>query len=693
MEMPSLERRDVLKISAAGTAALALPLSRTVSAKSASELSESRLPRPYAAAFKTPPILEPVTRDDVRDSVYGHVPADYVTPAGGQHYAGEAILGAEYLGTDYYAITETNVQVQLIPGMWTKMWGYNKSVPGPTIRSYLQPDPLNPGKKIARRTVMQVSNDLPKRHPTLGYVPWTSLHLHGSPSKPQYDGYAGDLSNPGEWKNYQYPNNCTPRTLWYHDHGVHHTAENVYMGLAAQYHLVDEELEISMGIPRWDRQKAVEGKPQYEFPMILSDVMFSADGQLMFDDDSQSGLYGDVILVNGVPWPNMKVEPRKYRFRVLNGSLARGYTLRMSNNMPFRVIATDGGFMHQPQEVTSFRIGMAERYEIIIDFKDLKGAKVQLLNDGVDNARDFDHTGKVMQFEVGKMVTSFDGNQWQWPTNKLGPHPVMTLKAADRKAVRSMKLHRSNGMWKINDTTWDDVVRSNYEHIFANPQRDDIEIWDVTNDSGGWFHPLHIHLVDFKVLSRNGLPPRPEEKGPKDVVYVGENETVRLLMRFEHEDGRYMIHCHNLSHEDHDMMFQYMVGHHDIDCDSINSEPPKLLPVTPLVAKQQPEPRPPRPGSTSPSESTAPAPEDTSAAATSESTAPAPEDTTTAATPEGTGTAPAPDGTSTAATPESTGTAPAPDGTGTATAPEGTGSQPVTPSAPNAPTDISGGTA
>ena len=110
-----------------------------------------------------------------------------------------------------------------------------------------------------------------------------------SPSKPQFDGYAGDLTNPGEWKNYQYPNNCTPRTLWYHDHGVHHTAENVYMGLAAQYHLVDEELEIALGIPRWDRQKAAEGKPQYEFPMILSDVMFTADGQLLFDDDGESG--------------------------------------------------------------------------------------------------------------------------------------------------------------------------------------------------------------------------------------------------------------------------------------------------------------------------------------------------------------------------------------------------------------------
>ena len=117
-------------------------------------------------------------------------------------------------------------------------------------------------------------------------------------------------------------------------------------------------------------------------------------------------------------------------------------------------------------------------------------------------------------------------------------------------------------------------MKSRYEHVFAAVEPRSTEIWEVENSSGGWFHPLHVHLVDFQVLSRNGRPPRPEELGPKDVVYVGEGETVRLLLHFEHEEGRYMIHCHNLSHEDHDMMTQYQVGHHDIDCDSINTCPP-----------------------------------------------------------------------------------------------------------------------
>ena len=117
--------------------------------------------------------------------------------------------------------------------MQTPLWGYNGLVPGPTIKAVRD-----------RRTVVRQINGLPLTHPTLGYVPWTSTHLHGSPSEPQYDGYASDLTYPGpggvgQWKDYVYPNNAEARTLWYHDHGVHHTAENVYMGLAGQYHITD----------------------------------------------------------------------------------------------------------------------------------------------------------------------------------------------------------------------------------------------------------------------------------------------------------------------------------------------------------------------------------------------------------------------------------------------------------------------
>ena len=119
---------------------------------------------------------------------------------------------------------------------------------------------------------------------------------------------------------------------------------------------------------------------------------------------------------------------------------------------------------------------------------------------------------------------------------------------------------RKHGEWTINGHTWDDVIASNFTLLEAHPGFNDVEIWEFKNDSGGWFHPVHIHLIDFKILDRNGRPPFDYEKAPKDVVYLGENETVRVIARFERQVGRYMMHCHNLVHEDHDMMVQFEVG-------------------------------------------------------------------------------------------------------------------------------------
>jgi FtsP/CotA-like multicopper oxidase with cupredoxin domain len=188
-----------------------------------------------------------------------------------------------------------------------------------------------------------------------------------------------------------------------------------------------------------------------------------------------------------------------------------------------------------------------------------------------------------MQFEVTGPATDTSNNT---VPNVLAPaHPAMLLTPAMSTATRRMKLERSNGLWTVNGRTWKDVEDGEYEPVFARVEPGAVEIWEVENSSGGWFHPLHIHLVDFQVLSRNGRPPRPEERGPKDVVYVGEGETVRLLMRFSTPDGphgRYMIHCHNLSHEDHDMMTQFQIGEHDADCDPINAAPPKSGPETAL---------------------------------------------------------------------------------------------------------------
>jgi len=501
----NLSRRDLLKVGLFSSAALMLPAERVARTKLAiaNRLPQSKLPAPFTMGWKTP------------------LPAPKVSVG----------------DTDYFTITQQQVKAQILPDRQTTIWGYNGMTPGPTI--YVDQH---------RKAVVRQICALPDRHPELGYNVWTSTHLHGSCSLPEYDGYASDVTTPGAFKDYQYPNIQDARTLWYHDHGVHITANNAYMGLAAQY-ILHSDAELALPIPHG----------HYDLPMILKDAMFQENGDLVIDDNNENGIYGDVILVNGVPWPRMDVEPRKYRFRVLNASVSRSYDLSLDTGEPLTVIGTDGGLMPAPQPCAHVKVGMAERYEIVIDFSKYKpGQKVTLRNDSPKNNIDHETTDVVCQFVVGANVTD---PRWNEIPQDLNPNMnVMGLKESDAKTTRLMRFERKDGHWTVNGQTWEDVVNSDYSLTVANPGLGDVEIWELENPGGGWFHPVHIHLVDFKVLDRNGRPPEDWEKGPKDVVYVGESEKVRVIMRFENQVGRYMMHCHNLVHEDHDMMVQFEVG-------------------------------------------------------------------------------------------------------------------------------------
>ena len=208
-----------------------------------------------------------------------------------------------------YDIAQKEGLAEILPTIKTPIFGYtdrarphHSGAQGPAI-------------------AVKVTNALPATHPQWGYEAWTSTHLHGSASKPQYDGYASDITRPGEYKDYHYPNSQYARTLWYHDHGVHHTAENAYMGLAALY-LLGDDVEDRLPIPQG---ATTAGR--------LTDKMFAADGKFMYTTRA-TRLYGDVILVNGAPVADMKVARRKYRFRILNGSLSRGLRLRLSDRQP-----------------------------------------------------------------------------------------------------------------------------------------------------------------------------------------------------------------------------------------------------------------------------------------------------------------------------------------------------------------------
>jgi FtsP/CotA-like multicopper oxidase with cupredoxin domain len=547
----ALSRRDLIKITVAGGAAMALPFERSAfTSGSANRLPTSKMPARFSLPFVRPPAISPVGTGEIR------------------------CFDGQMRSYPRYEIRQTFGVSQIIPGYKTPTFGYNGVVPGPTIRVHRDsPIIVNQTNLLHRPPAAPYQNAaMPSRYTADPLQRSTSTHLHGSASLPQYDGYASDITFPGQVKQYFYPNCQEARTLWYHDHGVHHTSQNAYNGLAGMYVLHDPK-EQQLGIPQGP----------YDVPLVIRDAMFATDGSLVYDDNSESGVYGDVLLVNGVPWPEMVVERRKYRFRFLNASVSRSYNWSLSDgtsSVPMTMIGTDAGLMPKPQVITNFRHGMAERYEVVIDFAKYKdNTLLTLQNASPKNNIEYDGVRQAMRFRVRGDASSTANNSvpayWQ---DAVPAAECMTFTDAGLKAQgvkeREFKFIRTNGHWTINGETWENVIGSGYTHCMAEPEQNAVEVWKLTNSSGGWFHPVHIHLVDFQVLTRNGSASGvlPYERGPKDVVYVGENETVRVAMRFAGPaagegwptpHGRYMMHCHNLVHEDHDMMMQFSVGDPD----------------------------------------------------------------------------------------------------------------------------------
>ncbi len=184
-----------------------------------------------------------------------------------------------------------------------------------------------------------------------------------------------------------------------------------------------------------------------------------------------------------------------------------------------------------------------------------------------------------MAFDV--VGDPFDPADNSIPDTLNPDNPTMALQVGDAVKSRSFEFKRDGGQFTINGHTWADVVRSGFTRIEANPRHGDVELWTFRNSSGGWFHPVHVHLVDFKVVDRNGRPPFAYEVGSKDVVYLGEGDTVRVLIHFEGR-GKYMMHCHNTVHEDHDMMTQFQVFDDAQPSFDPFSAPPLALPEGPL---------------------------------------------------------------------------------------------------------------
>jgi spore coat protein A, manganese oxidase len=266
-----LSRRRVLQAGVIGGGAMLWPIAtqsiaRTQSSSSSEWLSPPM--QPFQRSFRVPPTLAPVASNNIAGS------------NGVQNFT----------GTDYYEVTMRRASTQIQSGTSTEFWTYGGSAPGPTIR-----------QRQNRQSIIRFINQLGSDTNSIPIS--TSVHLHGMASLPQYDGWANDLTPPGYYKDYIYPNNRAA-SLWYHDHAVHVTSRNAYMGLAGMY-VVQDDFELSLALP----------KGAYDVPLILSDKILTSNGALFFDPDEVKDFWGDVILVNGIPWPKMSVQRRRYRFR------------------------------------------------------------------------------------------------------------------------------------------------------------------------------------------------------------------------------------------------------------------------------------------------------------------------------------------------------------------------------------------
>ncbi len=386
----------------------------------------------------------------------------------------------------------------------------------------------------------------------------TVAHLHGGHVPAAIDGYPEAAYLPGDPPvPYAYPNNQQAGYLWFHDHALGITRLNVYMGLAGLY-LLRDSVEDAVPLPRG----------QYEVPLVIQDRKFNPDGTLKYPGMWMDHFFGDKVMVNGKVWPYLDVRRGKYLFRILNGSTSRVYTLSLvppSGTLTFTIVGNEGGLLAAPARgVGALTVGPGERYDVVVDFAGYaNGDEILLRNSaGAPFPNGAADLPQVMKFRV----TSQSGYTSAVPDTLRS---IVRLDPASAVQIRDFRLKQSGtdgcgrAVWEINWLGWNDITEY--------PRLGTIEIWRFINDSGV-SHPMHMHLVMFQVLDRDGFTtgtggtiipngnpqaPSAEESGWKDTAMVAPNQILRVVARFEDYKGKYAYHCHILEHEDHDMMRQF----------------------------------------------------------------------------------------------------------------------------------------
>ena len=468
----------------------------------------------------------------------------------------------------------------------TRLWGFDGQYPGPTFE-------VSSGDPV----VVHWENHLPLRHlfpvdtHIHGAMPpapavRTVTHLHGSRTPSDSDGLPEKWFTPGHSARYVYPNRQQAATLWYHDHALGITRLNVYAGLSGFYLLRDER-ERGMELPAGD----------YEIPLLLQDRTLDDRSQLVYSPAFENGelaspgvwapeFFGDLPVVNGAVYPFVEVEPRPYRLRLLNGSNSRFFHLYFNlavrpTDIPslvsFDQIGSDGGFLPRPCRLQRILLGPAERADLLIDFSTLAARTVTLSNNAASPYPGWGILGgrhaplyELLQFRV-TLPPGPARRALSLPAPVDFPALDETAAMVTRKFIlreRMAENGHSLGVF-INNEGYDAPVSENVK-------LGSVEKWvfiNATDDA----HPMHLHLIQFRILSRQGFDagamaqgavrpagplqrPGPGETGWKDTAVVYPGEMLTILAKFDGYAGRYVYHCHMLEHEDNDMMRPYVVA-------------------------------------------------------------------------------------------------------------------------------------
>jgi spore coat protein A len=435
-----------------------------------------------------------------------------------------------------------------------RQWGFDGVVPGPTFMT-----------KSGEPYLVEWANALPDKH----FLPLdhnlhgaekglpesrTVVHLHGAKVPPESDGYPENWYPPGRSATAFYPNAQDAAMLWYHDHAMGINRLNIFAGLAGAA-IIHDEVEAALNLP--------SGK--YEIPLVIWDRMFDPNGQLYYPVSANADapwipeFFGDVMMVNGKAWPYLEVEPRKYRFRVLNAANGRFFRFSFSDGRPFHQIGTDAGLLPAPVELKSVFMAPAERADLIVDFSTRAGKTVNLMSEYFD----------IMQFRVASSGTKDTSAMPsalravpKTPESEAVQNRMLPLIEWDNKVAEPMIMLLGGKRWM--------------DPITEKPRLDTVEIWNLINPTDD-AHPIHLHLVRFQILDRrrfdkfdfqmrhklrfigDAMAPEANEAGWKDTVRANPGVVTRIIVRFEGYTGRYVWHCHILEHEDNEMMRPYEV--------------------------------------------------------------------------------------------------------------------------------------